>query len=118
LDDGIGGDSAGTSAAFVVEKAQDFAKGVGAGGVPKKRAFAADGDKSNVFQFFKMMRKRGRGDAELVLNFANVHSSGMSGEKKANDLQARLRAEGRKAVCRAGNKEWIGLPHSSIVAEI
>jgi hypothetical protein len=118
LDNGFGGDSAGTSAALVVEKTQDFAERVGAGGVPQERAFAADGHKADVFQFFKMVRERGSGDAKLVLDFAHIHSRGVSGEKKADNLQARFRAERGKAVRGTGNQEWIRPLHNSIVAEL
>jgi hypothetical protein len=42
----------------------------------------------------------------------------MSRKEKAENLEARLRAEGREAIGGASNEKRISLPHSSIVAEI
>jgi hypothetical protein len=44
LDDGFGGDGAAARTAFLVEKIEDFAKGIRVGGVPEKRAGAAGVD--------------------------------------------------------------------------
>lgn len=118
MDDGIGGNGAGASAAFIVKKAQDFAQGIGAGGVPEKSALAADGHEADVLEFFQVVRKRGRGDAEFVLDFAGVHSVGMSGEKEPDDLQARLGAKRGEAVGGTGDEKRVGLPHDSIIVEI
>jgi hypothetical protein len=65
-----------------------------------------------------MVRKRGRGDAELLLDFAGDQALRMSRKEKAENLEARLRAEGGEAVGGASNEERIRLSHFSIVAEI
>jgi hypothetical protein len=65
-----------------------------------------------------VVRKSGSGDAELFLNFAGDHSFGMGGKQEAENLEARLRAEGGEAVGGASDQKWIGLPHISIIAEI
>jgi hypothetical protein len=41
-------------------------------------------------------------------------------QQQANDLQSRLAAQGREAVCGAGNKKRVhfGFGHTSMVAEI
>jgi len=65
-----------------------------------------------------MMRKGGSGYAELFLDFAGDHAVGMRGKEEAENLEARLRAEGREAVGGASDEKWVGLPHISIIAEI
>jgi hypothetical protein len=42
----------------------------------------------------------------------------MSGKEQAENLEARLRAEGGEAIGGAGNEERIGLAHNSIIAEL
>jgi len=118
LDDGIGGNGAVARAAFFVEKVHDFAQSVGIGRIPEKSAFAADIDEADLFQFFQVMRKRGRRYAQFFLDFAGNHTLGMSGKEQAENLEARLCAESGEAVGGAGDQEGIGLAHISIIAEI
>jgi len=118
LNHGFGGDSTGTCAAFFIEKIQNFAQRIGVGGVPEKRALAANFHEADLLELLEMMGKRGSRDAEFFLNFAGDHAGGVSGKQQTQDLQARLGAECGKSVSRAGNKKRIGASHISIVAEI
>ena len=75
-------------------------------------------NEADLLELFEVMRERGGGDIEFLLNFADNHARGMGGKKKADDLQAGLRAESGEAVGRTGNQEGIGPRHISIFAEI
>jgi len=75
-------------------------------------------DEADLFQFLKVVRKGGSGDAKLFLDFARDHAVGMSGKEEAENLEARLRAEGGEAVGGASDEKRIGPLHISIVAEI
>jgi hypothetical protein len=118
LDDRFGGNGAAAGAALLVEVVHDFAQGVGVRGIPEIGAFAAYMDKANLLQLFQVVRKRGRGDSEFLLDLAGNHTVRMSGKEKAENLEAGLGAESREAVGGAGNEERIGLFHFSIFAEI
>jgi hypothetical protein len=118
LDNFIGSHRGAARAAFVIKKAENFAKGGRVGGVPQKSADSADGDEADLLQFFQVMRKGGSGNAELLLDFAGDHSGGMGGEEQAKDLEARFGAEGGETVGGTGDEKRIGLLHISIVAEI
>jgi len=118
LDDRFRGDRAAARAAFFIEKIHHFAEGVGVRGIPEVGALAAHTDEADLFQFLQMMRKSGSGDAELFLDFAGHHTFRMCGKEEAENLEARLRAEGGEAVGGASDQKRIGLLHTSIVAEI
>jgi hypothetical protein len=118
LDNGFSGDGVGARAALFVKEIEDFAKRVRIRGIPEKSALAAHMDEAHLFELFQMMRKSGSGDAELFLNFAGDHSSGMGSQEQAENLEAGLGAESGEAVGGAGNEEWIGPLHVSIFAEI
>jgi len=118
LDDRFCRNRAAARAAFFIEKIHDFAEGVGVRGIPEVGALAAHIDETHLFQFLKVVRKGGSGDAELFLDFTGNHAVGMSGKEEAKYLEARLRAEGGEAVGRASDEKRIGLPHISIVAVI
>jgi hypothetical protein len=118
LDNFVGSHGGAARAAFVIKKAENFAKSGGVGGVPQERADAANGDEAHLFQFFQVMRKGGSGNAELFLDFTGDHSGGMGGEEQAEDLEAGFGAEGGEAVGGTGDEKRIGLLHISIVAEI
>jgi hypothetical protein len=118
LDDGFCGNGAGTGAAFLVKEAEDFAQGLGVGGIPKKGAVAADVDEAHLFELFKVMRKRRCGNTEFFLDFSGDHAGGMRGEEETKNLQTRLSAESSKAVGGAGNENRVRVHHSSIFAEI
>ena len=118
MNDGFGRHGAGARAAFFIEKAQDFAQGIGVRGIPEISAFAADTDEANLFQFFKMVGERRSRDAEFVLEFAGDHSRWVSGEEQAENLEARLGAESGETVGGASNEKRVGFPHISMIAEI
>jgi hypothetical protein len=115
---GFFGDGPISRAAFVVEKAEHFAERVSAGGVPEKSAGAADANEADLAKLFEMVGESGGGDVEFVLNFAGDHAGGVSGEKEAENLQARLSTESGEAVSGASNEEGIRPGHISIIAEI
>lgn len=75
-------------------------------------------DKADLLQLLEVVRKRGRGDSEFLLNLAGNHAVGMGGKEKAKNLEAGLGAESGEAVGGASNQERIGLAHVSILAEI
>jgi len=118
LDDGFGGNSAGARAAFFVKEIQDLAQRIGVRGIPEKSALATHVDQPNLFQLFQVMGERGSGDTELFLDFASDHSRGVGRKEQAENLQARLSAERGEALGGAGNQEWVGATHISIIAEI
>jgi hypothetical protein len=118
LDDGFGGNGAAAGAALLVEEVHDFAQGIGIGRIPEISAFAAYMDKANLFQLFQVMRKRGRGDSEFLLDLAGNHAFRMSGKEQAENLEAGLGTEGGEAVGGACNEERIGASHISMLAEI
>ena len=118
MDDRFRGYRAAACAAFFIEKIHNFAKGIGVRGIPEISALAAHMDEADLFQFLQMMRKGGSGDAELFLDFAGDHAVGMSGKQEAENLEARLRAEGGEPVGGARDEKRVGPPHTSIVAEI
>jgi hypothetical protein len=118
LDDGFCGDGAASRAALFVEEIHHFSEGLGIRGIPEVGALAADIDEAHLLQFFKVMRKSRSRDAQFFLDFSGDHSVGMSSKQEAENLEARLRAEGGEAVGGASNQQRIGLPHISIIAEI
>jgi len=118
LDDGFGGNSAGARAALFVKEVQDFAQRIGVRGIPEKSALATHVDQPNLLQFLQMVGERGSGDTELFLDFSGDHSRGVGRKEQAENLQARLSAEGGEAVGGAGDEEWVGASHISIIAEI
>jgi len=118
VDNGFFGDGAISRAAFVVEKTQHFAESVGAGRIPEECASAADANEADLAELFEMVRKGGRRDVEFILNLTSDHSSGVRGQKQTHNLQTGLGAESGEAIGRAGNQEWIGFGHNSIIAEI
>jgi hypothetical protein len=118
LNNGFGWHGPRTRAALLIKEIQDLAKRVRIRGIPEKRAFAAHVNKTNLLQFFQMVRKRGSRDTELLLDFARNHSIRVGRQEQAKDLQTGLRAESRKTVGGARHEQGIGLAHSSIIAEI
>ena len=70
-------------AAFGVEKAQQILQGGGAGAVAEERPFAADFDQILILQLVEMMGKRGSGNIEFGLNFADYQAFRMRGEQYA-----------------------------------
>jgi hypothetical protein len=118
LDDGIGGNGAAARATLFVEKVHDFSQGVGISRIPEKSALASHVDEADLFQFFQVMRKCGRRDAEFFLDFAGNHAFWMSGKEQPENLEARLSPESGEAVGGPGDQEGVGFAHSSIIAEI
>src|SRR5215472_5524773 len=118
LHDGVGGHGARARAAFFVKKSHHFAQSLGVRGVPEIGALPADIDEADLFQFFEMVGKGGSGDSEFFLDFAGDHAGGVGSEEEPENLETGLRAEGGKAVGRAGNQQRVGLAHYSIIAEI
>jgi hypothetical protein len=118
LDDGLGWHGAGASAAFFIEKIQDFAQSIRVRGVPEISAFAADFNEADLLQFLEMMRKRRSRDAEFLLHFPGNHPIRVSGQEEPQNLQPRLGAEGRKAIGGPNDEERIRLAHISMIAEI
>jgi len=105
-------------AACLIKKAKHFAQRIGIRGVPQKCSDAPYIDQADLFQFFQVMRKRGRWNLQLFLHFSRDHSGWVSGKQQPQNGQPRFGAERGKAVRRAGDQEWIGLLHISIIAEI
>ena len=118
LDNGISGNGAAARAALFIEEVHDFAQCVGISRIPQKSTLAAHVDKTNLFQFFQVVRKGGSGNGELFLDLAGNHAFGMSGKEQPENLETGLGAEGGKAVGGAGDQEWIRSAHNSIIAEI
>src|SRR5215471_7901164 len=65
-----------------------------------------------------MVRECGRGNTELLLDFARDHASRMGGKEETQDLQARFGAKRGEAVGGPGNEKWIRSSHISMIAEI
>ena len=80
-DDGFRLHSFVAGTAFGVKKLKEIAECVSVGGVAEKGAFAADTDKLFGFELVQMMRKRGRGNFQLLLDFTSEETIGMGGEK-------------------------------------
>jgi hypothetical protein len=74
-------------------------------------------DKANLLQLLQVVRKRGSGDSEFLLDLAGNHAFRMSGKEKAENLEAGLGAESGEAVGGACNEERIGASHISMLAE-
>ena len=64
----------------------------------QKRALALDAHQVLILELVKMVRKRGGGDLEIVLNLADDKTLGMRGEQQLHDAQPRLSAHGGKHV--------------------
>src|SRR5216684_3155862 len=90
-------------AALGIKKLQNFAQRFSVGGVVQKRALALDLNELFILELVEMVRKRGAGDLELVLNFADHQPLRMRGKQQLHDPQARFGAHGRKHVGVAGN---------------
>jgi hypothetical protein len=118
VDNGFFGDGAIPRTALVVQKAKHFTECVGAGRIPEKCASPAYANEADLAEFFEMVRESGRGDVQLVLNFAGDHAGGVRREEQTHNLQAGLGTESGEAVGGTGNKKRIGLGHISIIAEI
>src|SRR5271157_191613 len=112
------GDGAIARTAFLVQKSQNLAKRIRVRRIPEERACAPHRNQAHLAQFFQMVRERGSGDAQFLLDFAGDHPGGMGGEKQTHDLQAWLGAESGKAVGATCDEEGVGLAHTSIIAEI
>src|SRR5438128_4019645 len=93
LHDFFRSDSATARAAFFIQKSEHFAQRIRVRGIPEKSSFAPHVHKSNLFQFFEMMRKSGCGNFEFVLHFSGDHAAGVRGQERAHDLEARFRAQ-------------------------
>jgi hypothetical protein len=118
LDDGFRGNHAISRAAFLIQKTQHFLRRFGVCGVPQKSAGAANVYQSDLTELFEMVRKGGRGNTQLLLDLSGDHSRGVSGEKTAHNLQARLGAESGEAVGTTGDEQWVGFANSSRFAEL
>ena len=80
--------------------------------------FAAHTDEANLFQLLQVVGKRGSRDSKFFLDFSSDHAGRMGGKQEPENLEAGLSAKGGKAVGGAGDQEWIGFFHISIVAEL
>src|SRR5713101_5809618 len=89
-------------AALFVQKAHQFLERAGVCGVPQELAFPPDAHQSFVFQFFQMVRKRRRGNPQLLLNFVYHQPLRMRCQEYSQDAQPRLRANRRKHIGKAG----------------
>ena len=118
LHDRFGGDRLISRAAFLVQKTEHFTQCIRVRRVPKKRSRTAHIHQPHLPQFFQMMRKGGRRNAQILLNLSRHHARGVRGEQQAHDLQARLGADGGKTVGAASDQQGIGFLHISMIAEI
>src|SRR5258708_39819912 len=104
-------------AALFIQKAQNFAQRVGVRGVPQKSSVSADVNQADLLQFFQMMRERGGGNVQLLLNLTGHRAGGMHREKKTQDGQTRFGAQRGKTVRRAGNQSRGGLFYIFVLYE-
>jgi hypothetical protein len=118
LNDGLRGDGTGARAAFFIEKVQDFAQRIGVRGIPKIGALAAYVDEADLPQLFQMVGERRSRNAEFLLDFSGDQAGRVGRQEQAENLEAWLRAESRKAVGGSGNEKGIGPLHISMIAEI
>ena len=106
-------------AALGVQEAEEFLQGFGIRGIPEKSPLALHVHETDLLQFFEVMRKRRRGNVELILYFAGDHATGMRSQERAHDLQARFGAKCGETVGGARDQKWIGAAsHISTIAEI
>ena len=103
FDDGFRGDRPVAGAAFGVEEAEEFLKGISVGGVPEVGAFAPDADEAFVLELFEMVGKGGAGDAEFGADFTDGEAIGMGGEEEAENAEAGFGAHGGEHVGEAGD---------------
>ena len=72
-------------------------------GVPEEGAFAAHAHEILIFEFFEMMRQRGIGDAQLVLDFAHDQTLRVGREQQLHDAEPGLGSHGGEHVGVAGD---------------
>jgi hypothetical protein len=114
---GFGWHGAVARAALFVKEVQNLAESVGIGGVPKIGTLTPNGDEADLLQFLKMVRQRGSGYSQFVLDFAGDHPGGMGREKRTQDLKPGFGAQGGEAVGGACNQQGVWFLHNSIIAE-
>jgi len=87
-------------AAFFIEKIHHFAKSIGVRGIPEVGTLAAHMDEADLFQFLKVVRKGGSGDAKLFLDFAGDHAFGWAARRRRriwSEAPRRGRRSGRRS---------------------
>src|SRR5882762_5099708 len=102
LNKGFRRHSAAPGTALFIQKAQNFAQRIGVRGVPQKSSVPSDVNQADLLQFFQMMRERGGGNVQLLLNLAGHRAGRMNRQEKTQDGQTRFSAQRGKTVRRAG----------------